>query len=447
MSKIIFRSELKSKNFRFLLLGGVLLFLAASFSTEVSRTDRWLSQQSPTAKNLRSIFFTDTLTGWIGGDSGLILKTTNGGINWVRQETGLNTTVYSLFFTTADTGYALAWQLDNTPPNYYGTRYLQTTNGGSNWTNILFPDSNYFANSIYFYNNTNGFICGTQGKIYFSTDAGYNWNLSVIDSGIPFGFPVEDVAFFNENSGYAVGGAIDIAGVIWKSTNGGRNWRTTVVGPEPVNDVHIINDSTAIAVGGDFEYGSSKVYTENEGSKWEYTEFGIFGIANTIAYRTESEAWISLGIIDSFLVSTDGGNDWHTAPVPKQGRVYGIAFPNFRNGWAIGNDGLLLKYNADIISVEDIGNEIPSSSELLQNFPNPFNPQTKISYKLNTVGEVRLCVYDLAGRIVAELVNARQSAGEHSVDFAGDGLAGGAYVYSLEVNGVMIESKKMVYLK
>lgn len=426
----------------FMLLVALVLLLA-----ETMANDKWVPLQRPTQKNLRSIFFEDSLKGWIGGDSGLILRTTNGGQSWNQQPTGLNTPIYCIHFTSPNIGYALAWELDNTPPNYYGTRYLTTSNGGINWNNLLFPDSNFFANSIYFRDPQNGYLCGTGGKIYFTTNAGQIWNLSEVDSGMVFGFPVEEIAFYNANSGYAVGGAFDIAGVIWKTSNSGRTWQTQIVGPEPVNDIHIFNDSFAIGAGGDFEYGSSRVVTNNSGGKWQYTEFGIFGIANSIAFRTEQEGWISLGIIDSFIVTGDRGLNWSLYPVPQQGRIYGIEFADSRNGWAIGNGGILLKFNPDVIGIEENETGIASGFELHQNYPNPFNPETNISYSLRKRAEITIEIYDMKGNLLAVPYKSFSDPGNHSIKFSSDGLPSGAYLYSMLADGERVSSRKMVILK
>jgi photosystem II stability/assembly factor-like uncharacterized protein len=427
---------------RFFIL--ILLFMAVS---DLFAVDHWLSLQRPTNRNLRAMHFADSLKGWIGGDSGLILKTTNGGQNWIQQPTGLNTTVYSITFTNENIGYALAWELDNTPPNFYGTRYLYTTNGGTVWNNYLFPDSNFFANTVYYRDPLNGYLGGTQGKIYFTTDAGQVWNLSSIDSGLVFGFPVEEIKFFNASSGYAVGGAFDIAGIIWRTSNGGRSWQTRIVGPEPVNDIHIIDENNAIGAGGDFEYGSSKVVTSNSGFDWQYEEFGVFGIANSIAFRNPQEGWISLGIIDSFLVTTDSGSSWSMSAVPQQGRIYKIVFSDQRNGWAIGNEGILLKYNSSIIGINQNYSSTPSDFELYQNYPNPFNPGTSIKYKLQSAGFISLKVYDILGHEVKTLVSEKHTPGSYEVDFNGDDLSSGIYVYKLVVDGKSVAAKRMVLLK
>jgi len=94
--------------------------------------------------------------------------------------------------------------------------------------------------------------------------------------------------------------------------------------------------------------------------------------------------------------------------------------------------------------------EIPRF-QLLQNRPNPFNPATTIEYTLATGSLVKLDIYNLRGRLVRELVNARQEPGRYCVlwdgrDGAGRTLASGAYVYRLEA-GSSLSIKRMLLVK
>jgi hypothetical protein len=92
------------------------------------------------------------------------------------------------------------------------------------------------------------------------------------------------------------------------------------------------------------------------------------------------------------------------------------------------------------------GNEGPVAFSLRQNYPNPFNPSTTISYTLAQPAGVRLTIYDALGRDVQTLVNGRQGAGEHRMEFHALGLASGTYFYTLNVGGNS-ETKKLTLLK
>lgn len=428
---------------KYLLILTLLLFCDAQAGAS---DNYWLIQPQQTSRNLSSCVFTDTLNGWIAGDSGLIINTRDNGINWEPQFTGITNNITELFFLDKNTGYALAWVLDATPPNYYGTKILTTKNGGINWSVTMFPDSNVFLNTVFFRDSLNGYLAGSGGKLYYTSDGGADWLIAPIDSGIDFGFPVEKMIFYDENFGLAVGGAIDIAGVVWKSTNGGRSWRTIVVGPEPINDLLFFDKNKAIGVGGDFEYGSSQINSSDMGSSWLYSEFQVFGIANTIVYRTPDEGWISLGIVDSFLVTTNGGNSWDLTGTPGQSSIYDMTFSNERNGWAVGRDGVILKFNSSLISVSDINSEVPKNFILHQNYPNPFNPETNIRYELIQPAITELTVHDIKGNTIRTLVNEKQPAGNYNVTFNAEGLSSGIYYYKLTA-GKFSQTKKFALIK
>ncbi len=95
----------------------------------------------------------------------------------------------------------------------------------------------------------------------------------------------------------------------------------------------------------------------------------------------------------------------------------------------------------------DFSNSGPSEDyRLYQNFPNPFNPATIISYKLNNDGYVSLSVYNLVGQEVGTLVSEFQKAGTYTRQFDASNLAAGVYLYKLQVNG-FTSVKRMTLIK
>ncbi|MEQ9104670.1 MAG: T9SS type A sorting domain-containing protein [Rhodothermales bacterium] len=84
------------------------------------------------------------------------------------------------------------------------------------------------------------------------------------------------------------------------------------------------------------------------------------------------------------------------------------------------------------VSTDHSPSELPSTAVLDQNWPNPFNPTTAISFELAQSGPVRLTVHDLLGREVAVLVDGVRPAGLHQVRFDASAEASGLYLYTLE---------------
>ncbi|MCX6143207.1 MAG: aryl-sulfate sulfotransferase [Ignavibacteriales bacterium] len=92
------------------------------------------------------------------------------------------------------------------------------------------------------------------------------------------------------------------------------------------------------------------------------------------------------------------------------------------------------------------GNPIPTDVHLEQNFPNPFNGSTVISYELPALSYVSLIVYDLLGREVAVLAHGEQAPGLHTALFAPKSLPSGIFVYRLQTGNIS-KAVKMLYLK
>ncbi|MEZ5357589.1 MAG: FlgD immunoglobulin-like domain containing protein [Candidatus Zixiibacteriota bacterium] len=101
-------------------------------------------------------------------------------------------------------------------------------------------------------------------------------------------------------------------------------------------------------------------------------------------------------------------------------------------------------------AVGDDGN-VPNVFSLSQNFPNPFNPTTRIDYSLARKTEVNISVYNILGQKVNTLVSGEMDAGEHTIywngdDASGDAVASGIYFYKMVTND-FVKTHKMVLMK
>jgi hypothetical protein len=119
-------------------------------------------------------------------------------------------------------------------------------------------------------------------------------------------------------------------------------------------------------------------------------------------------------------------------------------------------DVMITKLNSENVGVEEITAMESNNFSLFANYPNPFNPSTKIVYKITEVCYVTLKIYDILGREIATLVNQEKPAGEYEVEFSAIGgsasggnaynLPSGIYCYQLKA-GEYSETRKMVLLK
>ena len=125
---------------------------------------------------------------------------------------------------------------------------------------------------------------------------------------------------------------------------------------------------------------------------------------------------------------------WSNAPVPNLMNAEGLPASPFRTD--------------DWVAVEDepTASILPNSTELLNNYPNPFNPTTAIEYSLPSSGEVSLMIYNLLGQEVANLVSGRIEAGFHKVTWDASNYSSGIYFYRLQA-GLFVQTRKMVLLK
>lgn len=106
---------------------------------------------------------------------------------------------------------------------------------------------------------------------------------------------------------------------------------------------------------------------------------------------------------------------------------------------------ITIKYSQSV-GINQINSNIPDKFNLSQNYPNPFNPTTNIEFSLPEKSFVKLKVFDITGKEVAQLVNENLSAGTFRYEFNAENLPSGLYFYKLETEKFS-ETKKMIILK
>ncbi|HEV8537427.1 MAG TPA: T9SS type A sorting domain-containing protein, partial [Bacteroidota bacterium] len=97
-----------------------------------------------------------------------------------------------------------------------------------------------------------------------------------------------------------------------------------------------------------------------------------------------------------------------------------------------------------VLSVTENHEIPPEAFRLGQNFPNPFNPQTRIPFDIYHHGNVEIVIYDLLGREVARLMKEDKTPGSYVAEWNARGIASGTYFYSLKVQGTALTRKMNV---
>jgi len=409
----------------------------------------WERMNNPSNENLSSVYFVDSLYGWAAGNSGTIIHTSNGGDDWIIQDSKTENNILDIFFLDRNLGWAVTWEVMNYP---FGTYVLKTTNGGLNWISSTFPEENIFSQCILFQDSLNGWMGGKPFPIVRTIDGGNTWSEAEIDSSTYATFPVYDIQFYNSKIGYASGGVFDCCGIMWRTTNGGNYWfvaDTPNIAIDAFYQLFVFDSMNVISVGGDFEplgYGVELARTSNGGITWEFNYIGIEGAAWDIDFRTSREAWASLRGNANLIYSSDSGINWTQVQTPDSALIFNITFPDSLHGFGVGSDGAIIKYKPDsTTNVVSLKPQIPEAFYLEQNYPNPFNPTTNIGFRISERGFVSLNIYDVLGSEVATLVNEELAAGSYEINFDAGELSGGIYFYILSM-GNYYSSKKMILL-
>jgi hypothetical protein len=111
-------------------------------------------------------------------------------------------------------------------------------------------------------------------------------------------------------------------------------------------------------------------------------------------------------------------------------------------------------FKTSVTGIKPISSAIPLNYKLYENYPNPFNPSTKIKFSIplsplserGVGGFVTLIIYDLLGREVITLVNEQLNPGTYEVTFDGSALSSGLYFYRI-TSGDFTDVKKMMLIK
>ena len=413
----------------------IIILLVYNFSINVDNCRaQWIQQSTGTTANLGGISFLNENTGYVCGD-GTILKTTNGGTNWVNVNTinlfkpftkiqaideniiycvgsfstiirstngginwsilrdgpsgtGVNGNFYSLYFINSLTG----WIGGDSPYQFI----LKTTNGGTTFDSIVTNNLLGRVNGFYFINSTTGLACGDLGIIRKTTNGGFNWNYVNIPVGT-FLYTFRNFSFINSVTGFT---CTDNRKV-FKTTDFGENWDSLTYIPNTYPSIH------------------------------------------HICFSSESKGWSAGSGFDVFH-TTNGGLNWNAQ---GGGGCIQMFFVNDSVGYKTGNTGVLHKTTNGGVATYVASQEIVLQNFNLRNvYPNPFNSQTTITYNIFKNDYYTLELYNSIGRREMILFSAQKSAGEHKFLLNANNMTSGVYFLKLS-NASNSNVKKLILMK
>ncbi len=431
-----------------------VLIIVVSFIFTIHPQSGWEKIKTPTDFNLLKVFYLDSLHCWVAGDSGVIMFSGDQGDNWQMQNSGVSNYISDIFFLNERLGWAVTFDYENINTR---SKILRTSNGGINWESDNYRYLNINLTTIFFNDSLNGWIGGEPFDLSFTNDGGANWIPANIDTGLFSRFPINEIKFSTSQYGFAAGGAIDVAGVVWRTNNYGELWKAYGIAPDKFDDFLFLDSINALALSADRErsYPIGVLNFDIKENIFSYDSLSKYGRVTSISQRTPKEIWGTLGCDNNFIVSYDGAASWDFSPTDDSLCYFAIGFADSLHGIVAAESGYILKYIPDTpVSVENLAEQPPDKFFLEQNYPNPFNPSTKIEYSLNDRQFVSLKIFDLLGREVITLVNEEKPAGKYEVEFNSahytasgfSAMPSGIYFYQLKTNNY-IETKKMLLLK
>jgi photosystem II stability/assembly factor-like uncharacterized protein len=296
-----------------------LLYTSIVFSQE-----GWFQQTSGSGYHLQTVFFINENIGWIGGDAMTLLKTTNGGVNWVPLLSGwYPESILDIYFMDQYNGIIVG----GSPTN---TVLALTSNGGLSWIGRPSGTSSILSD-VFFQNDNIGWIVGDWGVLLKTTDGGWNW--TSYNSGT--NNRLTGIIFTNSDNGIIIGRW----GMILRSTDGGANWFSQSSGTgSSFSDISFANENDGLIVGD----GGTILKTTDGGVNWTSQVSNTTNFLNGVAY-IDADIGTIVGHDGIILRTTNGGSDWYSQTSGVTNPFYEVFFINSMIGTVVGGYGVILR--------------------------------------------------------------------------------------------------------
>lgn len=380
------------------------------------------------------------------GDLGTILLTKNGGRSWTNPSSGTTDVLNAVTIVDENTAIAVGGQV-----NQRGT-IIGTFDSGDSWQSIQ-NASNDILSDVISAPPLTVLAVGRQATISKSTNGGMNWTpgQAATTKWLLAGVMVDISPVLVAGADGTVQISLDLD--IWSpQTSGTSEWLTSIDAREDSTAIVVGNNGVAI---GSIDFGLNWT-TYNTSTTDDLTGVVFVEPKDTmntvISYSGGYEfSAIAVGHNGTIIKTGNSGLTWAPLQSGTTQNLWGVAF-NDSISIAVGDSGTILLEKRDgTTSVEEISENLPAKFKLYQNYPNPLNPSTSISFDLDAASMVTLSIYNITGQLVRTLENRRLNAGAYTFEWDGRDRQSrvspsGLYISRLQV-GSLIEQKKMLLIK
>ncbi len=296
----------------------------------------WEQLDSGTSSTLRAVHFLDVSTGYVAGDNGTILKTTNGGETW-EDVSEFTDDFYGIHFLSPDTGVVAG----------ANGLIVRTLDGGNNWS-VVSIDVNVDLLTVSFYDDV-GIIGGQEQTILTSDDIGESW--TTYQTGY-MGFGLQGSHMLDSDHGYLSGQSPIFQPTIYKTDDGGETWQNIsflyevngVITEGAANDVFFINPYEGFIAGNLWTGEGAIAHSTDGGNSWN--TIGVFEFVHeglrAIDFPSEHTGFTA-GSHGAILATQDGGDTWELQTTNVFDFLHDIMLVDSLNGYAVGENGVILK--------------------------------------------------------------------------------------------------------
>ena len=286
----------------------------------------WVRQTSSASVDLNGVFFqTDGRNGWVVGDGGTILHTSDAGATWSRQTSNTSFNLDAVWFTSASEGWVVG----------AGGTVLFTTNGGTGWTRLTNVGQSEELMDVQFATPDTGWAVGANGLVLRTFDGGGSWQ----SFRVPTANLLESVSFAGTQNGWAVGDG----GVIAGTHDGGVTW--FVLSPSiTINNLKAVmrrSEAAAWAVGS--QGVAPRTFAGPDSTEWELRTAGASRQMEGVYFPTDLRGFaVGFDAGGTILRTDDGGTTWNTQVSNTSARLNDVYFIDSIRGWAVGQAGTIV---------------------------------------------------------------------------------------------------------